>query len=294
VSEVAIIGAGPAGIAAAIQLRRYDIQPLLFEADAVGGMAVNANLIENYPGFPRGVSGRNLVSLFQRQLRAAEIPVVPERVVVVEKTDAGFRIVTGKADYQSARVILASGTSPKEIDIPGAPRLTDEMRRRIISEVKSILEARDRDIAIIGAGDAAFDYALNLSRANRVSINNRGDRSQCLPLLIRRASQIATIQYRENATLAKVDSSGIRLALTWSIEGRITVEPVDYLLTAIGRTPNIGIINSIGEAEIAALQSLGYLKVIGDAGNGRHRQVGIAVGDGVRAAMEVAAAIGAC
>jgi thioredoxin reductase (NADPH) len=83
VEDVIIIGAGPAGLAAAIQLKRYGIQPLLFERAALGGLLSNANLVENYPGFPRGVTGPGLVKLFARQAHNMDVVLTHEDVTTI-------------------------------------------------------------------------------------------------------------------------------------------------------------------------------------------------------------------
>ena len=86
VEPVMIIGAGPAGLATAIQLKRYGIHPLLFEGEEVGGLLRNANLVENYPGFPKGVSGSKLVNLFSRQAENLHIDVTHEQVLELHMT----------------------------------------------------------------------------------------------------------------------------------------------------------------------------------------------------------------
>ncbi|MFA4852164.1 MAG: NAD(P)/FAD-dependent oxidoreductase, partial [Bacteroidales bacterium] len=93
-NDVAIIGAGPAGIACTIQLSRYGIMPLLFERDIPGGLLKNANLVENYPGFPGGIKGTKLIEKMTRQLDMAQVTVIHENVTLVSCKEDLFRIKT--------------------------------------------------------------------------------------------------------------------------------------------------------------------------------------------------------
>jgi len=127
-AEVAIIGAGPAGIAAAVQLKRYGIEPLVFEKGRIGGLLWNANLVENYPGFPEGISGPELVGKLEAQLRKASIDVIYEEVVRLEE---GFGLKTEGGSYTADIVVVASGTEPRRF--PG--RISEEVEGRVFYEV---------------------------------------------------------------------------------------------------------------------------------------------------------------
>jgi len=192
---VAIIGAGPAGLAAAIQLKRYGIDPLLFEAEAVGGLLRNANLVENYPGFPGGIPGLALVRLFEQQLQGQGVTITCARVTGVSEGGGVFRIAAGAHAYRSQVLVLATGSQGlpfQDFTIP------PEVASRVVYEILPVMGLAGKRFAIAGAGDLAFDYALNLGKRNEVLILNRSDATRCLPLLKDRASRKPNISYSEN------------------------------------------------------------------------------------------------
>ncbi len=319
-TDVAIVGAGPAGIAAAIQLARYGIEPVLLEKGRVGGLLRNAHLVENYPGFPGGISGPDLVRLFEQHLSAAHVEVIKSEVTALDHEGGAFILETAQGSIRARTVIVASGTRALEMDALVLPEAAAD---RIFSEVYPLRDTVDATIAIVGAGDAAFDYALNLAARNEVVILNRGTKTRCLPLLYERVSLSSRITYREETRLTDVavDPDG-GLLLTCGGERltpdddrptregerlmcdgeRLTcdMEPpihADYLVIAIGREPDDGFISGRlrrGVPETEAAESAGPEGLIfaGDVRNGIFRQTAIAVGQGVHAAMRVARELG--
>lgn len=275
-AEVAIIGAGPAGVAAAVQLKRYGIEPLVFEGGRVGGLLWNAHLVENYPGFPEGIPGPELAGKLEVQLRKASVEVIHEEVVSLE---GGFRLRIEGGSYRAGIVIVASGTKPRRF--PG--RMSEEVEDRVFYEVHPLRDLAGACVAVVGAGDAAFDYALNLARRNEVILLNRGYKPKCLPLLWERARTTPSIAYREGVRVSEVFQSegGVGLSCLTD-EGEERIE-VDYVLFAIGREPNLDFLSP--GLRSGAVEGL-YL--VGDVANGKFRQAAIAVGDGMRVAMEIA------
>src|SRR4030067_2642076 len=108
IEDVIIIGGGPAGIAAAIQLKRYGLAPLIFEREALGGLLRNANLVENYPGFPGGISGMKLVGLLEQQARAFGLRVTYAEVARLDLVAGLFQIETSPDHYAARLVVVAS------------------------------------------------------------------------------------------------------------------------------------------------------------------------------------------
>ena len=261
------------------------MEPVLYEADSPGGLLNNANLIENYPGFPKGVSGVKMAGLLYQQLKSFGITIRFERVSTLDYNEAEFRIVTEKSEHTYHRVILASGTVPNEFNLGGLQELAG---RQVFYEVKNLREIEGKRIAVVGGGDAAFDYALSLADANTVTIYNHSDRTSCLPLLYEKAVQKPAVFYKPNHSLTGIRSMGSELRLSWQCPDGEIQEEQDYLLIAIGRSPNLGFISERMRYRLDDLEAKRRIFVIGDVKNGLYRQMGIAVGDGIRAAMILA------
>jgi thioredoxin reductase (NADPH) len=285
VEDIIIIGAGPAGLATAIQLRRYGFQPLIFERAEVGGMLRNANLVENYPGFPGGITGPRLVKLFSTQAGRVGVVVIHEEVTKVDYAQGLFQVKTRQDRYCSRIAVIATGTKPLRIAELSIPV---ELQDRVFYEVHDLTQMAEKRIMIIGGGDAAFDYALNLGKKNQVTIFNRGDIPQCLPLLWERALKLESITYQNNTVVYKIaiDSRSGMLVDCQSPEGELQFQ-ADYLLIAIGREANLDCISEELLQQSSRLEAQGVLYIIGDVKNGIYRQTSIAVGEGVMTAMKV-------
>jgi thioredoxin reductase len=276
--EVVIIGAGPAGMTAAIQLKRFRIPFVLLEKERVGGLLWNANLVENYPGFPAGISGPKLVSLIEKQMERIGVEVTFDTATDLAYNKTGFRVKTFQAEYHPQYVIVASGTKPHLLPIP----IPEAVRNRVFSEVYHLLREKNKKILIIGAGDAAFDYALNLTKnRNSVTILNRGGEVKCLGLLWERARVDPAIEYRAKTPVSRVDLDEMADRLRVQTEaGEVLI--ADYLLFALGRVPQVSFVPD--ETVTTHLQNVFF---VGDVKNGLYRQAAIAAGDGLRAAMEI-------
>jgi len=278
--QVAIIGAGPSGMTAAIQLKRYGIPFILLEKERVGGLLWNANLVENYPGFPAGVSGPKLIGLIEKQMECIGVEVIFDEIlrVATNANKKHFTISSKTKTYTTTHLIIASGTQPKPFPL----FIPADAQARVFSEIYPLLDVRKKRIAIVGGGDAAFDYALNLvKRGNFVTILNRGSEVKCLGLLWERAMGEPSIVYRAETPVSKVEfdeTAGrpkIRLDAGASLEA-------DYLLFAIGRVPQMDFLSD----ELVGQNHKG-LYFVGDVKNGLYRQAAIAAGDGLRAAMQI-------
>ena len=285
-NRVAIIGAGPAGIACAIQLSRYGIMPLLFERDIPGGLLKNANLVENYPGYPGGISGTSLVRKMTKQLELSKVPVIRENVTDASCLDFSFKIETDLQEYNAEILVIATGTSPIEFPIYGYEHISPG---RIFYEVYPIRNVRNSRIAIIGAGDAAFDYALQLSQYNKVTIMNRSEKIKCLPLLWIRAMGAGQISYYENHVLVNLtaDHTENCLKLLFQTGNEMESHMADYIIFATGRRPELRFVNPSLFDHLEEFQQKGKLFLVGDVKNDLLRQASIAAGEGIRAAMEI-------
>lgn len=270
-TSVAVVGAGPCGVAAAIQLKRTGVPVMLFEKREVGGLLHNANLVENYPGIPGGLPGPSFCQRLAQHLKTAGVIPVRDEVVSIE---AGFKLKTGSGrSVQALAVIVATGTVPVRGLLPEEESLAG---KRIFFEVREVLSgAKGRRAAVLGGGDAAYDYALNLaSKDYTVFVLQRGA-PRCLPLLeerVRGHDAITVIQ--------GIDGLALRDGEKWlAIELKGERLDVDFLLVACGREPADALLHE---------KDLPGLFLGGDLVRGSLRQAGIAVGDGLAAAMKAA------
>ncbi|MEO0293023.1 MAG: NAD(P)/FAD-dependent oxidoreductase [candidate division WOR-3 bacterium] len=277
VEDVIIIGGGPSGIACGVQLARCGIKPVILEKGKLGGLLVNANYIENYPGFPKGISGNKFAELLKDQIKKYKIKVIFEEVFDLILEGEFFKITTKKHSFHSKFLVIASGTKPKEFkDCPIPPELKD----KIFYEVSPIRSVRNKKVVIVGAGDVAFDYALSLKTYNEVLILNRKEKEKCLPTLFKKIQKSKRINYKKNIKIKKIIPSSnhlIKLECK-SKEGKINIE-ANYLLFAIGRKPCLDFLKEKIENN--------KIYLVGDVRNGPFRQIGIAIGDGIKTAMKI-------
>ncbi len=287
--NVAIIGAGPAGMAAALQLQRFGIKTILFEAQGkTGSLLKNAWRVENYLGIYPRKTGANLLQIFRKNLAQNKIKMVGTKVESLDYDfkSSLFKIKTRDKKYLASYAIVATGTKPKIL--PLIENAEASIRSYLLYEVFPILKKCHKTIVIIGAGDAAFDNALNLAKNNKVIICNRSKSSSALPLLIAKASKHANITYYQDYTLHSI-LPGISENLNCVFTGRkkrITIN-ADYLIAATGRTPQKDLYADKLKLSERQLIKLGKLFLIGDVKNNIYRQVAIAVGDGILAAMYI-------
>lgn len=284
-ADVTIIGAGPAGVTAAVQLKRSGIHPVIVEKEKVGGLVKNAHWIENYPGFPGGVAGGRLAYLLAMHLNVAGLEVLFEEVVRLDHCGRHFLVETAARRWISGIVILSSGTKPRQLPGLIIPRGAEQ---HIFHEIVPLRDCRGRKIAIVGAGDAAFDYALNLATNNDVVILHRSEEARCLTLLRERANASGRITVWNRATLRAITNvTPEGLYLECLLHEKQASCHVNRLVIAVGREPQRDFLSDTVTAGSEELKRGGMLYEVGDICNGAFRQVAIAVGDGMRAAMSI-------
>ncbi len=288
--DVAIIGCGPAGISAAVQLRRAGIDPLVFEGRQVGGLLNNAFFVENYPGFPDGISGPVLVKKFQGHLKKWNIKVWMKKVDSITEERNYYALSVGRT-YRCRFVVYAAGTRPRKLSAG-----SESAGKYIAYDVVSLGRVRSKDIVIIGAGDAAFDYALGLGQRNRVTILNRTRKTKGLPLLFERLQRGVyrkNVRYMENTGAVSVMNDTVDREFHVTVKTRSGTRTRNirchYVLAALGRQPELESL-SRGLKRLHPESSRNFF-FVGDVKNGDARQTAIAVGDGIKAAMHIAHAL---
>ncbi|MEW5936217.1 MAG: NAD(P)/FAD-dependent oxidoreductase [Candidatus Thermoplasmatota archaeon] len=275
--RVAVVGAGPAGCSAAIYLKRAGCEPLLFEKERIGGLALNAHLVEDYLGFPGGIEGRAFCALIEQQLARHEIGVVREEVIEIRRSQSGFEIETPIASHMADAVILATGTMPKRLEMPGLP---------CHYELKELpAEGGRRSVAVIGGGEAALDYALTLSsRGYRVLIIHRGKVLRANRALVEKAKRSDAIEVWTECEVLGAQPHGDEYLLDCT-KGRAAVH---YILCAVGRVPALPRLDIPPEELTADPQGrtrVPGLFLAGDLRLGSLRHIATACGDGIAAAV---------
>jgi thioredoxin reductase (NADPH) len=266
-----VIGAGPAGIAASIQLKRADLDVLVFEKSDIGGLLLNAQKIENYLGYV-SISGNDLVKRFEEQLRTFRIPLIQKEVISLQKKKNIFTITVGKTHYQSRNVVIATGTVPKKIGIPGEQELFHS--KKIFYAIRDLPKLRSpKTIVIIGGGDVGFDYALNIEEQGHRPIIITKNSVRCLPLLHKRVRN-KKIPIITNCRPLCIEQDGTQVTIFCEKKNY----SADYVLVAAGRTPQF---------PTGATNKMGGLYFVGDVHDKHYRQVHIATGDALRTAMNI-------
>ncbi len=213
------------------------------------------------------------------------VEVVLDEVTMLEVGKKVLIVRARSHSYGPRVVVVASGTAPRPfpLEIPA------NMRNRVFSTVSPILNARRKHVVIVGAGDAALDYALNLLRRNTVTILNRSNAIQGLPLLWERARSSAAFHYYDEITVTNFVASETcnSLALQCESKGAESTISADYVIFALGRESHMTFLSPHTREQERTLLERGQLYFIGDVKNGPLRQTAIATGDGLRAAMQI-------
>jgi thioredoxin reductase (NADPH) len=283
-ADAIVIGAGPCGVAAAVQIKRSGYAPVVFEENAVGGLLRNANRVENYPGFPGGIAGGALCRQLERHLSRIGIKPVRDRVVDAAPVPDGYAIKTRGGRTMTGRtLIVAAGTQP----VTGLFKEPVEMvGSRIFYEAADVpLDREGARVLVVGGGDAAYDYALNLAgRGAGVTIVRRGE-ARCLALLRERVRAHAAVAERTGASVVGLAAAENGVSVSIADAGGVEDVAADAVLIACGRLPRDELLHNLARSGKIANHLSPDLFAGGDVVRGRFRQAGIAVGDGLLAAM---------
>lgn len=304
-TPVIVVGAGPGGCAAAMQCHRLGLAVRLLDRDGQpGGLVRNAHRIENYPGL-EPMDGNRFAARLGEQLARFGIEIEPKRVTRVcaaeprRSCDPGWHVETSAADGQSvtleaAAVILGVGTRACPLGIPGE---AEQVGRTVFYEVRELLRVlpEPRAVVVVGGGEAALDYALTLASVEAtVRIVMRAARPRAVVRLLEAVAARRTIELRPGVLPEHIlpTLSGVRLdcRATEDRGGAAVSLAADAVLVAAGRESRVdeivpGLALANGEGMVPDFMGL---CVIGDARRGCLGQVGIAVGDGLAAALQVA------
>ncbi len=301
IENVIIIGSGPAGYTAALYTARADLNPLVIEGFMWGGLLQQTTDVENYPGFPEGIMGPELMPRFREQAERFGARYITDEVTRVElaSEEGGIhRVWVGNDEYRSRAVILAMGAEPRKLGIPGE----EELAARGVSYCATCDAAffRERKVIVVGGGDSAMEEAIFLSKfASTVTIVHRRDEFRASAIMLQRAREIENIEfltpYAPIRFEAGDDGALGTAVLRHSESGEERELPIDGVFVGIGHRPTSGIV----EGQVP-LDEDGYVEVIGrstrtelpgvfgagDLVDHTYRQAITAAGSGCQAALD--------
>ena len=293
--KVIIIGSGSAGLTAAIYAARALLKPLVIAGSQRGGQLTTTTDVENFPGFPQGVQGPELMELMRRQAERFECDFIDEDATAVDFSRRPFRISAAGSTMSAEAVILATGAGANWLGLPNEQRL-------IGHGVSSCAPCdafffREKEVAVVGGGDSAMEEALVLTKfATQVTIIHRREHFRASKIMAERALRHGKIHVLWNTTVEDVVGNGsvTGLRLKDLKTGDLRDFKVDGLFVAIGHHPNTELFR--GQIELddqgyvvlkrSTMTSVEGVFAAGDVHDRRHRQAVTAAGWGCMAAMD--------
>ncbi|HLU41246.1 MAG TPA: thioredoxin-disulfide reductase [Microthrixaceae bacterium] len=304
--NVVIIGSGPAGLTAAIYTGRANLSPLLLEgepsstSDQPGGQLMLTTEVENYPGFPDGIMGPELMANFRAQAERFGAEIITAKASRVDLSERPFKIWVGDTEgeptYTAQAVIIATGAQSLMLGLEAESRLLGHGLSTCATCDGFFF--RDQDIAVVGGGDSALEEALFLSRFGRsVTVIHRRDTLRASKIMQDRAFANDKIKFKWNTVVEDIlgDHSVEALVLRDTVDGSVSTMPVSGLFIAIGHRPNTDLFK--GQLE---LKDNGYIVTkdgtsrtsvpgvfaAGDVQDDWYRQAITAAGSGCMAAID--------
>ena len=284
VRDIIIIGSGPAGYTAAIYTARAGLNPLLIAGEATaGGALMNTTEVENFPGFPEGIQGPDLMANMLAQAERFGCEVLYEDALEVSLAGEEKKVVTSEGEYLARRVILSMGSEYRKLNVPGEAELSG----RGVSYCATCdgFFFKDQHLAVVGGGDSAMEEALFLTKFRASQI------------MAERAAANPKIDFAWNSTVAQINGENKveSLTLKSTVDGKESTLDATGVFVAIGHEPRSQLVN--GQVD---LDEAGYVRVnepgtatnlkgvfaCGDLVDHTYRQAITAAGSGCRAALD--------
>ena len=294
--DLIIIGGGPAGLTAGLYNARARLDVLLLEQFAPGGQVLTTDWVENYPGFPDGISGFELVDKMKAQAENFGLTIRNEEVVRLDLSNEKKIVVTNKGSMETKTIILASGAKWKKLGIEGEELLTGKGVSYCATCDGPFY--KDQEVAVIGGGDTAVEEAIFLTRfASRIHLVHRRDMLRAIKLLQERAMAEKKIEFVWDTVPAKIlGQNGVEgIELKNVKTGEITRKEVQGVFIFIGQTPNTDLIKDMVKLDENGFiitddnmeTSVPGLFAAGDVRSKHFRQIATAVGEGAVASFSV-------
>ena len=295
-SEVIILGSGPAGLTAAIYAARANLRPLVVEGLLAGGQLMATTDVENYPGFPEGIQGPEMMELFKKQAERFGARFVAGDVTRVDFSQRPFRVWVEAEPYAGRSVIVATGASPRTLGIVGER----EYAGRGVSYCATCdgFFFRGKEIVVVGGGDTAMEEALFLARfGSRVTVVHRREELRASKIMADRALHHEKIEFLWNSVVEEVVGDGTKVTAVRVRNlksGDARQRECAGFFVAIGHVPNTALFR-----DVLPMDEQGYLEVgigsrtvipgvfvAGDVHDHVYRQAVTAAGAGCRAAID--------
>ncbi|MCK6625829.1 MAG: thioredoxin-disulfide reductase [Anaerolineae bacterium] len=239
IRETVILGSGPAGLTAALYAARANLKPLVITGNELGGQIATTTEVENFPGFPQGLTGPELVEKMQEQAERFGTDVTIDSIQQVDLSRRPFRLTGHSGDYYAKSLIIATGASPRKLGVPGEP----EFVGRGVSYCATCdgFFFRDKDVVVIGGGDSALQEAIFLTKfARQVTVIHRRDSLRAGYTLQERARKNEKIAFIWDTVVTKINGDPVvtSIELKNVKTGESWTRPTDGVFIFIGHLPN--------------------------------------------------------
>ncbi|MCB4790598.1 MAG: thioredoxin-disulfide reductase [Elusimicrobia bacterium] len=294
--DVIIIGGGPAGLTAAIYTTRSKLKTLLIEKMGCGGQVIITDNIENYPGFPEGISGFELSAKFEEQARKFGVEIINDEVtgLIIEKTDNLKTVKTQNSSFKTLTVIISSGANPKKLQVPGEEEFLGKGVSYCATCDGPFFKAKD--IIVVGGGDSAVEEAIYLTRfAKKVTLIHRRDRLRAAKLIQDRAFNNPKMVIVLNSIVTKItgDENVKGVLIKNVVDGKEKQTDASGVFIFAGYVPNTMFLKDTLKLDERCYvltdndmkTSVPGIFACGDVRNKMLKQVVTAVGDGAAAAF---------
>jgi thioredoxin reductase (NADPH) len=298
VREVIVIGGGPAGYTAALYAARANLNPLVIEGFAWGGQLMITSDVENYPGYPAGILGPEMMQDFRKQAERFGSEFITDDVTKVDFSERPFSVWVGETEYRAESIIVATGANARQLGLESEKTL--QGRGVSYCAVCDAAFFKDREVVVVGGGDSAMEEANFLAKfAPKVAVIHRRESFRASPIMVDRARANERIEFVLDSVVEKVlgtDDGRVTGVLVRNVKtGEETEIPADGLFVAIGHDPNTALFR--GQLD---MDEAGYIVTngkttetnvpgvfaAGDVQDHVYRQAVTAAGSGTMAALD--------
>jgi len=239
VHNMIIIGSGPAGLTAALYASRANLEPVVYTGMLLGGQVAQTYSVENYPGFPEGIGGTELVEAFHKQAERFGTRVEFDNVTELDLSERPFKVTTYGGEHYAETLVLTTGANPRKLDIPGE----EEFTGRGVSYCGTCDGHffTDKDVVVIGGGDSAMEEGLFLTRyANSVTVIHRRDELRAGKLMQERAFNNPKVSFIWDTVITEIVGDGVvqKVKLHNRKTGEDSEMTTDGVFVFIGHIPN--------------------------------------------------------